>query len=114
MEAVVIVFNILPDGASQPPGYEAVHCHIIFDIKMDSLQRKAQYVCGEHTTNPPENIVTFASVVSRESVRTTFTLALLNGLIIQTADVSKVYLNAASREKLVTKCGPEFGPALMG
>jgi Reverse transcriptase (RNA-dependent DNA polymerase) len=114
MKAMMIDFNILPKGAERPPGYETVHCHVIFDIKMDSLQRKARYVCGGHTTNPPENIVTFASVVSRKSVRIAFTLAALNGLNIETADVPNTYLNATSREKLVTKCGPEFGSASMG
>jgi hypothetical protein len=80
---------------------------------MGSLQRNAQYVCGGQTANPSENIVTFASVVSRESVRIAFTLAALNGLNIESADESNTYLNATSREKLVTKCGPEFGPSLI-
>jgi Reverse transcriptase (RNA-dependent DNA polymerase) len=114
MKTMMIAFNILLKGAERPPGYKTVHCHTIFDIKMDSLQRKARYVCGGHTTNPPENIVTFASVVSRESVRIAFTLAGLNGLNIETTDVSNAHLNAASRENLVTKCEPKFGSAHMG
>ena len=87
---------------------------IVFDIKMGTLQRKARYVCGGHTTNPAPEIQTYASVVSRESVRIAFTLAALNGLEIQTADVSNAYLNAQSRERLITKCGPEFGPSMQG
>ena len=114
MNAVMVAFKILEAGANRPPGYEKVHCHIIFDIKMGTLQRKARYVCGGHTTNPPPEITTYASVVSRESVRIAFTLAALNGLDIQTADVSNAYLNAPSRERLITKCGPEFGPDLQG
>jgi hypothetical protein len=35
-------------------------------------------------------------------------------LDIQTADVSNAYLNAPSREQLIAKCGPEFGPLLQG
>jgi hypothetical protein len=114
MKAVMVAFKILEEGADRPPGYEKVHCHIVFDIKMGTLQRKARYVCGGHTTNPSPEITTYASVVSRESVRIAFTLAALNGLNIQTADVSNAYLNAPSRERLITKCGPEFGPALQG
>jgi Reverse transcriptase (RNA-dependent DNA polymerase) len=81
---------------------------------MGSLQRKARYVCGGHTTSPPENIVTLASVVSRESVRIAFTLAALNGLNIESTDVSNAYLSATSREKLVTKCRPELSSSYMG
>jgi hypothetical protein len=110
----MVAFKILEEGADRPPGYEKVHCHIVFDIKMGTLQRKARYVCGGHTTNPSPEITTYASVVSRESVRIAFTLAALNGLNIQSADVSNAYLNAPSRERLITKCGPEFGPALQG
>jgi Reverse transcriptase (RNA-dependent DNA polymerase) len=114
MDAVLVAFKILEEGVERPVGYEKVRCHVVFDIKMDTLQRKARYVCGGHTTNPALEIQTYASVVSRESVRIAFTLAALNGLDIQSADVSNTYLNAPSRERLVTKCGPEFGPSLRG
>ena len=114
MKAVMVAFKLLEPGAERPPGYEKVHCHIVFDIKMGTLQRKARYVCGGHTTNPAPKIQTYASVVSRESVRIAFTLAALNELDIQSADVSNAYLNAPSRERLITKCGPEFGADLQG
>jgi Reverse transcriptase (RNA-dependent DNA polymerase) len=114
MKVVMVAFKILEQGAERPVGYEKVHCHLVFDIKMGTLQWKARYVCGGHTTNPAPEIQTYASVVSRESVRITFTLAALNDLDIQLADVSNAYLNAPSRERLVTKCGPDFGKELQG
>jgi hypothetical protein len=87
MKAVMVAFKILEEGAERPVGYKKVHCHVVFDIKMGTLQRKAGYVCGGHTTNPAHEIQTYASVVSRESVRIAFTLAALNELNIQSADV---------------------------
>jgi Reverse transcriptase (RNA-dependent DNA polymerase) len=114
MKAVMAAFKILDPGAKRPVGYKKVHCHIVFDIKMGTLQRKARYVCGGHTTNPAPEIQTYASIVSRESVRIAFTLAALNDLDIQSVDASNAYLNALSRERLVTKCGPEFGKELQG
>ena len=55
------------------------------------------------------DVPTFASVVSRESVRVAFTVAALNGLDVLSADCEGAYLNAPPREKLCTLCGPEFG-----
>ena len=55
------------------------------------------------------DVPTYASVVSRESVRIAFTLAALNGLDVLSADCEGAYLNAQPRERLYTKCGPQFG-----
>ena len=52
---------------------------------------------------------TYASVVSRESVRVAFTIAALNDLKVSSADVEGAYLCSPAREALYTKCGPEFG-----
>jgi hypothetical protein len=89
-------------------GYQQIKCHMIFDIKMDNLTRKARFVAGGHTTHKPESL-TYSSVVSRESVRIAFLLAALNGLEICTADVGNAYLNATCRERIWTLAGPEFG-----
>jgi hypothetical protein len=89
-------------------GYQRIKCHMIFDIKMDNLTRKARFVAGGHTTITPSSI-TYSSVVSRESVRIAFLLASLNGLDICTADVGNAYLNATCRERIWTVAGPEFG-----
>jgi hypothetical protein len=42
MKAVMVAFKILETGAERPPGYEKVHCHIVFDIKMGTLQMQMQ------------------------------------------------------------------------
>ena len=112
MNTVMIAFDILEEGAGVPVGYNFIGCHMVFDIKQGTLQRKARLVCDGSRTET--EVPTYASVVSRESVRIAFTLAALNGLEVLGADCEGAYLNAMSREKLYTKCGPEFGPDYEG
>jgi hypothetical protein len=112
MKNVKVAFNILEEEESIPVGYKFIPCHMIFDVKMD-FSRKARYVAGGHTTDPP-NAATYASVVSRESVRIALTIAALNDLEVMTADIRNAYLNAPVAEKVWTTCGPEFGPANNG
>ena len=85
---------------------------MIFDVKMlDSdvlFRRKARYVAGCHTTETPAAL-TYAYVVSRDSVRIALTLASLNGLDILACDIQNAYLKAQLRENIWTVSGPEFG-----
>lgn len=61
-------------------------------------------------TEPPASM-TYASVVSRESVRIALTMAALHDLEVKAADIENAYLSAPCREKIaVRKCGKEFGP----
>ena len=85
------------EGGQKLVGYQEICCHMIFDIKMDRrFTRKACYVSGGHTTYPPSSI-TYSSVVSRDSIRTTFTLAALNDVDIRAADIGYAYLDAKCR-----------------
>jgi hypothetical protein len=52
--------------------------------------------------------MTYASVVSRESVIVALTLADLN-LDVKMADIENAYLTAPITEKVWTVLGPEFG-----
>ena len=64
------------DDALVPPGYQFVDTYFVFDIKMD-LTRKARLVArGSMPEATKEE--TFASVVSRDTVRIFFLLAALN------------------------------------
>ena len=85
MTNVKIAFKFLGKDAHPPPGYKQIRCHIIFDVKMD-LTRKARFVVGGHLTDPP-TAMTYASVVSRESVRIAFLLAALNNLDILSGNI---------------------------
>ena len=53
---------------------------MIFDVKLDvGFTWKARLVADGHKQDT-QNVTTYSSVVSRESVRITLTLAALNGL----------------------------------
>ena len=111
MRNVKPAFEILDEDAPDPIGHQQIRCHMIFDVKLD-LTRKARYVAGGHVTEAPAAL-TYQSVVSRESVRIAFTIAALNDLDVCAADIQNAYITAPCREKIWTRCGPEFGP-LMG
>ena len=82
---------------------------MIFDIKLgENFRRKAQLVGGGHTTTAPYPI-TLSSVVSRDLVRISLTIAELNELDILACDIQNAYLTALCRENILTFAGPEFG-----
>jgi Reverse transcriptase (RNA-dependent DNA polymerase) len=112
MSVIMPAMKILEQDAKPPIGFQEIPCHIVFDVKID-FTRKARYVGGGHVTKPPAT-QTYACVVSRESVRITFLYASLNNLKIMSADVQGAYLNAPCKEKVYTRCGPEFGPENIG
>mmetsp|Transcript_19822 Transcript_19822/g.30440 ORF Transcript_19822/g.30440 Transcript_19822/m.30440 type:complete len:125 (-) Transcript_19822:267-641(-) len=93
-------------------GFQRIGCHMVFDIKMD-FTRKARFIAGGHTTNPPP-ILTYTSVVSCESIWIAFLVAALNDLDISSADIGNAYLNAPYKEKIYMVAGKEFGPDLEG
>ena len=99
MRDVAVAFDIKEVGEVAPVGYDFIPCHFVFDIKMENFRRKARYVAGGHVTNPPA-AATYASVVSRESVRIALVAAALNDLDILTADVQNAYLCAPITEKV--------------
>jgi len=116
MKAVLPAFEIIDDPDTSLVGYSEISTHLVFDVKMD-FTRKARLVANPHggdgtapsiLKNSPIN--TYASVVSRESVRIAFLLAALNELDLMAADIANAYLNAPCREKIYVTCGLEFGP----
>jgi hypothetical protein len=96
------------DDDSVPIGYKHITCHMIFEIKMVGLVRKARFVAGGHLTDPPGESV-YSNIFTRESVRILFTIAALNGLNDLGAEVQNAYINAPTKEKVYTTAGPEFG-----
>ena len=104
-----VAFEVLPEGASPPRGYRKIKGHMVFDVKMDGqFTRKARFCAnGNMIESPPS--MTYASVVSRDSVRICLTLAALNNLSIKCADVQNAYLNAKPKEKVYLIGGKEFG-----
>ena len=107
MYEVGIAFEVLEENAKALAGWSKVTGHLVFDVKMD-FTRKARWVLDGHKT--PDIVgLTYAGVVSRESIRIAFTYAALNGLDIYVADIHNAYLQAPSSQKNYIICGPEFG-----
>jgi hypothetical protein len=93
-----------------PIGFQEIKCHLMFDVKMgENFRKKARFVAGGHTTEVPESLITYLSVVSRDSVRIVLTIAVLNDLKVMACDIQNAYLTADCREKIWTVAGPEFG-----
>ena len=110
--------NVMPafefrDGDKMPIGYKMIRCHMVFDVKIGDLTRKARFCANGNETDPPKDS-TFSTVVSRDTVRLFFLLAALNDTEILSADIQNAYLNAPVREKLYTIAGKEFGPKFEG
>ena len=105
MENSRVAFKLLPRGERPNPGSTEITCHLIFDVKLDGTY-KARYVAGGHLTDPPSSM-TYASVVSRESVRIGFLIAALNDLDILAGDIQNAYLNAETKEKVHFYAGSE-------
>ena len=110
--------NVMPafefrDDDKMPVGYAKIRCHMVFDVKIGDLTRKARFCANGNETDPPKES-TFSTVVSRDSVRLFFLSAALNGLDILPADIQNAYLSAPVKEKLYTIAGKEFGPLMEG
>ena len=86
MTNVKISFKVLNSGDYVPPCFQEIKYHLIFDVKIENFRRKARLVASGHLTNTPTEM-TYASVVSRESIRIALTLAALNDLEAKTADI---------------------------
>jgi hypothetical protein len=76
---------------------------------MEDFRRKARLVAGGHRTEAPVTI-TYASMVSRETVRLALAMAALNDLEVKVGDVLNAYITAPAKEKVWTVLGPELGP----
>jgi hypothetical protein len=65
-------------------------------------------VAGGHLTKAPATI-TYASVVSRETVRLALTFTSLNDLKVKVGNVLNAYITAPVKKKVWTILGPKFG-----
>ena len=109
MTAVRVAFKTLNEGDEPPPGYQYMQCQMIFEIKLDGFQRKARLVGVGCMVKDTPAVVTYASVVLRETVRITLTIADLNDLEGKVSDVMNAFLTAPCAEKIWTTLGPDFG-----
>jgi hypothetical protein len=112
MKNNAIAFRFLEPDEHIPVGSTWIPCHLSFDVKLD-LTRKARFVAGGQWTDTPTQL-TYSSVVTRESVRIAFLIAVLNDLEILSADIGNAYLQAPTREKVHMTASHKFGPNRIG
>ena len=92
-----------------PPGFQQIHCHMIFDIKIgENFCWKAWFVACGHTTETLASLF-YSSVISRDTVCIALTIAALNNLQVMSCDIQNAYLTTTCHEKIWTYAGPEFG-----
>ena len=108
MKNVWVAFQILDDDKPVLIGYKFNCCHMILDVNMEDLSRNSCLVVGVHLTETPATM-TFASVVSRESVRLDLIIAALNNLEVRCGDVKNSYITVPITEKVWSILGPKFG-----
>ena len=82
---------------------------MVFDVKMEDFRRKAWLVAGGHVTKAPATI-TYASIVTRESIWLALMITALNNLQVKTGDDLNAYITAQVTEHVWTTLGPEWGP----
>ena len=107
MKNVRVAFEVLPDGKSELVCHQLVQWHMVFDIKMEDFRQKVRLVAGGHMTKAPATI-TYASVVSRETVRIALMIATLNDLEVKLENILNAYVQAPVTDKLWTTLGLEF------
>ena len=100
MTAVRVAFKTLNKGGQTPPGYKYMQCHIIFEIKLDGFRRKARLVGASCMVKYTPAVVTYTSVVSRETVRIALTIAALNNLEVKASDAMNAFLTAPCTKKI--------------
>jgi hypothetical protein len=54
--------RFLMDKNHPQPTYQEIHCHMIFDVKMEDFRCKARFAAGGHITDTPHTMI-YASVV---------------------------------------------------
>ena len=92
-------FKIIAEGGKPPPGYQKIRCHMIFDIKMEYFKRKARLVAGGHVTKPLDTI-SYALVVSMDTVCVVLTVAALNDFQVRKAEIQNAYIQAPVAENI--------------
>ncbi|KAL7489060.1 LOW QUALITY PROTEIN: hypothetical protein ACHAW6_014650 [Cyclotella cf. meneghiniana] len=77
IQYVCVANDILKDGTAMPPDHWFMCCHVIFDVKMEDFCRKAQLVTRGQMPQTAA-MLTYASIVSRETIRIALLLAAQN------------------------------------
>ena len=105
MKSVCIAFHILSNDEKPAVGSPFMQYYMIFDIKMEDFRQKARLVAGAHMMEVPKSL-TYASVISRETIRILLTIAALNDLEVKMADIQNAFLTVPCSESIHMTLGP--------
>ena len=111
-EKCEIALQIIPGSESSPNGYQYVNCYMVFNIKMEDFWRKTCLVVGGHMIHTLD-VITYFSVVTRETVCIVLTMVALYDIEVKTADILEAYVSAPNKERIWTVLGTEFGDDLV-
>ncbi|KAL7476422.1 hypothetical protein ACHAW6_005712 [Cyclotella cf. meneghiniana] len=91
-----------------PSDHQLMKCHMIFDVQMEDLFHKALLVARGHMTKAPKTL-TYASIMSQETIRIALLVAVLNDIDIWAADILNDWITMPCNKKIWTTLGKEFG-----
>ncbi len=80
---------------------------MILDIKMEDFNWKAWLVAGGHMTNVLATL-TYASVVTSDTIPIAMILAALNSLDVMAADIMNAYITVPCKKKIWTSISSEL------
>jgi len=101
-------FEFHPKGYNPGPNYQSTRLHMIFDVKADTLRRKARLVAGGHLIDVV-GVDVYSSTVKSISVKLLHVIAHSANLEALCGDIGNAYVTAYTKEKVFCIAGPEFG-----
>ena len=100
-------FEFKPPGHKLPSDYQTAPLRMVYEVKND-LRRKARLVVQGFKVDPGK-LSTRATVVKGVSVRLLDLIAHRDNLTVLAGDIGNAFIQARTKEKCYTVCGPEFG-----
>ena len=100
-------FDFKHPGWTPPSDYQYAPLHMVYDVKICG-RKKARFVCNGSRVDP-KGLSTRATVVKGVSVRLLDIIADHLDLSVLTGDIGNAFIQAHTKEKVWTSCGPEFG-----
>ena len=91
MKNVLVALQIFPKCEKALHGCKFVNCHMVIGVKINNFRRKAHRVLEGHVTQIAE-VVTYSSMVTRETTDIALTMSALHDLKVEAADVLNAYV----------------------
>ena len=88
--------------------YQYAPLNLVYDVKPDLRYKARLVINGMHVD--PRGLSTRATVVKGVSVRLLDIIADHQNLEVMCGDIGNAFIQAYTKEKVYTRCGPEFGP----